>query len=73
MEDLHDIWAFVDAIVDQDRRVYQLPDTGPPDNRASDVGVTLQELDVVEKGISEALSSRRKVGPRVFEDLLEIG
>jgi hypothetical protein len=33
----------------------------------------LQKIDVVEKGVAETFSGGGKVGPGIFEDVLEIG
>ena len=41
--------------------------------RAADVWERLQQVDMAEDGIAEWFSVRRKVGPGVFEDVLEVG
>ena len=73
MQNLNDPGAFLDAVVDQDWCVHKLPDSGAAVNRTADVRESLQKINVVKKGVAEAFSGGRKVGPRVFEDVLEIG
>ena len=63
----------MDAAVDQDRCVNELPNAGGTFHRAADIGEALQKIDVVEKSVAEAFRSRRKVDPGLFEDVLEIG
>jgi hypothetical protein len=73
MKNLDDFEAFLDAVVDQNWRVHKLTDAGATVNRTADVRESPQKINVVEKGVAEAFSGSREVGPGVFEDALEIG
>ena len=73
MQNLYQVGAFLDAIVDQDWRMHELTDAGTPGHWTADVGEVLQKANVVENGVAKSFGGSRKVGPRVFEDGLEIG
>ena len=51
----------------------KLPDAGAAGNRATDIRESLQQTDMVKKGIAEALGASRKIDEGILEDLLEIG
>ena len=72
MEDFDHVWAFLDPIVNQDRRMHQLADTGTVFDRAANVRKALEKIDVIEKGVAEAFRRSRKVDPRIIEDFLEV-
>jgi hypothetical protein len=73
MQNLYDVGSFLDAVVDQDRRMHELADAMPPGDRTADVGQVSQKTGVVENGVAELFGGLREVDPRVFEDILEIG
>jgi hypothetical protein len=73
VKNLHDPRVFMNSVVNQDRRMDKLTDTGPARNRTPNIGERLQQIDVVKNVVSEAFSSRRKVEPRVLDYFFEIG
>ncbi len=72
MENLHHIRVFADTVVNQDGTMGELTHAVTPGHRAADIWERLQQIDMVEDGITKAFSVRRKVGPGVFEDVLEV-
>ena len=73
MEDVNEVRAFVDAVVNQDRRMHKLTDIGTACHWAANVGKVLKKIYVIEKGGAEAFRRGRKVDPRIMEDFLEVG
>jgi len=73
MQNLYDVGAFLDAIVDRDWRMHELTNAGTPGDRTANIGEVPQKSDMFENGGAEPLRSRRKVVPGVFEDVLKIG
>lgn len=73
MQDLNHVRAFLNSVVDQDRCVDKLANARFASHRTADIREALQKLDVIEKGVAELFSGRRKVSPGIFEDVLEIG
>jgi hypothetical protein len=73
MQNLYDVGAFLDAVVDQDWCMHELTDARTASHRTADVRKVSQETDVVENSVAEPLRGRREVDPGVIEDVLEIG
>jgi hypothetical protein len=72
MQNLNEITAFVDAVVDQDGCVHELTNAGAAGNRAADVGKVLQKIHVIQKSVAETFRGGGKVGPGIFEDVLQV-
>ena len=72
MQDLDYIGAFPDAVVNQNWSMNKLAHAWAPGYRAADVWKRLQQVDMVQYGVAKAFSGRREVGPRVFENVLEV-
>ena len=72
VEHLHHVAVLVDAVVDHDRGVDQLPDARPAEDRTADVREAAQQLKMIEDCAAEPFGGLREGGPGVFDDLLEI-
>jgi len=53
MKNLNNIGVFLDMVVDQNGRVYELTNAFASDHGASDVRETLQEINVIEHSHSK--------------------
>jgi hypothetical protein len=69
MQNLHYVRAFLNTVVDNNRRVDQLPNSWTAHGRAADV----RKIDVVDQRVPEPLGPLWKVSPGICEDALEIG
>ena len=72
MENLDEVTGFVNPIVDQDRSVHEKANALEPIDRAADVRIAPQKIDVVQDGLAESFGSRRKIIPRVGQDVFKI-
>jgi hypothetical protein len=72
VDNLHEVWRLVYAVKDQDRGMHQLAHAGTPLYRATDVGETFEELNMVQYGVAESLGGRGEVSPGIGEDVLKI-
>jgi hypothetical protein len=72
VQNLHEIWAFVDAVINQYRRVNELANTWASRDRGSDVRIALQQMDVIQDCSAESLRILGKPLPGIRENLREI-
>jgi hypothetical protein len=72
MENFNQSWGIIDAVVDEDRRMHQLPNVGPSLYRATDKREPLEDLNVVQNSLAKALGTEGKGGPGIREDIFEI-
>ena len=72
MEDLDNVSRFVDAVVNQDRGMYDLVYAGPSVHGAANVWEIPQQVNVVEDCVAKPLGGCWKVSPRVGQDFLEV-
>ena len=73
VENLNHVRAFPHTIVDQNRCVDELADSGPPGDWTSQVGKAPQQSNMVEQSVTEAFGCRGEFYPGVFDDLPEVG
>jgi len=62
----------MDPVINQYRRVNQLADTGAPSHGSSDVRKALQQVNVIQNGVTESLRIIWKLRPRVREDFPKV-
>jgi hypothetical protein len=67
MKNLDQSIAFVNAIVNPNRKVNQHADAAEPDNRATQMREVLQEFDVTQQRTSKTLSGRGIIGTDISE------
>ena len=72
MENFHEVWRSVHAVIDHNRRMHQLAYTRASLNPATDIRETFEKLNMVQYGVAEPLGAGGEVSPRVGEDSLEI-
>ena len=72
VQDLHEIWRFVDTVVNQYWRVNQLAYTRASSQWSSNVGKALQQIDVIQDCVAEPIGIIWKLRPGVGKDLFEI-
>ncbi len=73
VEDLDDLSVLLQLIVDPDRSVQDFSYAGSLCNRRPHVREAPEQIDVIQKGVSESLRSSRVVGADVVQEDLEIG
>jgi hypothetical protein len=72
VQDLHEIWRFMDSVINQYRRVNQLADAGASIHWGSNVWKAFQQIDVIQDCITESLRILGKPRQGVGEDFLKI-
>ena len=72
MKNLDEVARFIDPVVDQNGRMHELADVRPSVQWAADVREAFQQIEMVQDGGAEMLSSSWKISPRVGQDFLEI-
>ena len=72
MKNLDEIRRLGDAIVDQNWSMHQLPHSWFSLNRAAYVRKALENVQMIQYGVTKVLGGRWEVGPRVRENLLEV-
>jgi hypothetical protein len=72
MKNFHGALGFANAIIDQDRRMYQLAHTSLSLYQAADVWKGFENVEMVQYGIAKFPGGRGKGGPRISQDFLEI-
>jgi hypothetical protein len=73
MKDLDQAQPFVNAIINQDRRMRELPHTGAMRHWAADLWKAPQYFQMVQKGIPKSFCEIGEIGPEVCKDFFEIG
>lgn len=73
MQDLYSLALFIKTVEDQDRGVDKLPDVPSAWDWLADLRKARQEIHMIENCHSETRGRIWKVGPRVFDQLLELG
>jgi len=73
MENFHEVWRSVHAVIDHNRRMHQLAYTRASLNPASDIREASEKLNVVQDSVAEALGGGGKISPRVSDDSLKVG
>jgi hypothetical protein len=72
VKNLHETRRLDDAIVDQNWGVHQLAYSRLCFDRTAHVWEALEDFEVIEYGAPELSGCRRKIGPRIGHDFLEI-
>ena len=70
MKNLDEVGFFADAIVDQDRRMDELADSGSSVHGTADIWEALEEIDVVQDGGTESFGRGRKISPGIGQNFL---
>jgi hypothetical protein len=66
MQNFDQLSDIIHPVVNQDRRMHQLTDSGSSFDWAANIGKPLQQIDVIEKGASESLGGIWEIHPGVI-------
>lgn len=66
MQKFDQVSDIIDPVVNQNRRMYQLADSSPSFDLAPNIGKPLQQIDMIEKGVSESLGGIWEIHPGVI-------
>ena len=69
VQNLHHPSRLINAVVNQNRRMYKLPDPTPALNRPSDEWKRREEVDMIQKSVAEAFGEIR---PCVSKNLFKV-
>jgi hypothetical protein len=72
MQDIDDVGALANTVVDYDRSVDQLADTWTSFHWTADVWETLQDVHVVQNSIAKPFGGCGKLRPGIRQDFFKI-
>ena len=73
MKHLYDIGSRVNAVINQNRSMHKLADTGRSSHGLADIGKGSQDINVIQNCIAESGGRLWKVCPGVGDDFVEVG